>query len=37
VKVYQGEALIASQNTLPGECFFEGLEPKTPASRRALR
>jgi molecular chaperone DnaK len=28
VKVYQGEAPIASQNTLLGEFLFEGLEPE---------
>jgi molecular chaperone DnaK len=30
VKVYQGEAPIASQNTLLGEFLFEGLRPEMP-------
>ena len=30
VKVYQGEAIIASQNTLLGEFLFEDLKPETP-------
>lgn len=30
VKVYQGEAMLASQNTLLGEFLFENLKPESP-------